>query len=113
MAADRALEPAGVGDEERADLLVAAPGAAGHGLALLGARCAPGLQGAGLWLCSTSLPRKVKARPGGARSDSSRSPSGPAAGRREAVPLRSEHVAYAEPRFRAPVLTVKPSTRRR
>src|SRR4051794_1906828 len=54
----------------------------------------------------TSRPRKVKARPGGARSDSNGSPSGPAAGRREAVPLRSEHVAYAEPSFRASFVAV-------
>jgi len=88
VALDRALKPVGVGDEERADVVVAAlvvPVVAWPP----GCSVRSGPSGAGLLLCaSTSLPGKVKARPGGARSDSSGSPSGPAAGRRQAVPLR-------------------------
>src|SRR4051794_5786981 len=47
VAADRALQPLGVVAVERGDLLVAALPGGGLGLALLGARGDPGLQGAG------------------------------------------------------------------
>jgi hypothetical protein len=54
-AADDAGELLGVVVVERGDLLVAAL-VGGHGLALLGARCGPGLHGAGPFWSSARFP---------------------------------------------------------